>query len=159
MGAGTVDDHHAGESRWTSGASRFEFGLQNYAAIHAVPAGMKLLGGIPSPTLRAHYAELNGALRAELGRVAQLCLVGPTAAADAHHICSFYVPGCDAKRIASLLDLAGNFQVRAGRLCAHHWFNHYQVPEVVRVSFGIHNTLEEVETYGEVFDSILRHYL
>jgi cysteine desulfurase/selenocysteine lyase len=158
-GAGTVDDHYGEKSSWTAGASRFEFGLQNYAAIHAVPAAMKLLAGIPPADLRAHYAELNGALRAELQRIPQLRLVGPSTAVDAHHVCSFYIPGSDAKRLASLLDLAGNFQVRAGRLCAHHWFNQYQVPGVVRVSFGIHNTLEEVETYGEVFDSILRHYL
>ena len=158
-GAGTVDDHFGDSSQWTNGAARFEFGLQNYAAIFAVPATMALLAGIPAAASREHYAELNGALREGLGRIPGLRVVGPAAAEDAHHICSFYIPGTDAQRLSSLLDLAGNFQVRAGRLCAHHWFNQYRVPDVVRVSFGIHNTVEEVETYGKVFDSILRHYL
>ena len=56
------------------------------------------------------------------------------------------------------LDMVGNFQVRAGRLCAHHWFHQHRVPDVIRVSFGIHNSLDEVEAYGKVFDNILRHY-
>jgi cysteine desulfurase/selenocysteine lyase len=159
MGAGTVDDHQAELSHWTAGAARFEFGLQNYAAIHAVPAAMSLLAGIPPVALREHYAELNSALRHELSRIPGVQLVGPAEPADAHHVCSFYLPGRDALRVTSLLDLAGNFQVRAGRLCAHHWFNQYEVPDVIRVSFGIHNTLEEVETYGEVLNNILRHYL
>jgi cysteine desulfurase/selenocysteine lyase len=159
MGAGTVDDHHDESSEWTEGAARFEFGLQNYAAVYAVPATMKLLAGIPSAALREHYAELNAALRHELRRIPDLRLVAPAEPADAHHVCSFYVPGRDALRITSLMDVAGNFQTRAGRLCAHHWFHRYDVPDVVRVSFGVHNTLEEVESYGEVLDSILRHYL
>jgi selenocysteine lyase/cysteine desulfurase len=158
-GAGTVDDHFGEHSQWTDGAPRFEFGLQNYAAIHAVPAAMRLLGEIPPALLQEHYAQLNAALREQLARVPNLRIVGPANPADAHHICSFYVPGTNAIRIASLLDLVGNFQVRAGRLCAHHWFHQYEVPDVVRVSFGIHNSLEEVEAYGKVFDSILRRYL
>jgi cysteine desulfurase / selenocysteine lyase len=53
-GAGTVDDHSGETSRWTDGAPRFEFGLQNYAAIHAVPVTMALLTGIPAADLRRH---------------------------------------------------------------------------------------------------------
>lgn len=158
-GAGTVDDHFGEQSQWTDGAPRFEFGLQNYAAIHAVPAAMTLLGGIPPALLSEHYAQLNGALREHLARIPNLRIVGPANPAEGHHICSFYVPGTDAIRLASLLDMAGNFQVRAGRLCAHHWFHQYEIPDVVRVSFGIHNSLEEVEAYGKAFDSILRYYL
>jgi cysteine sulfinate desulfinase len=158
-GAGTVDDHFGEDSRWTDGAPRFEFGLQNYAAIHAVPAAMALLGEIPPAVIREHYTELNTALREELKRVSNLRFVGQSNPADNHHICSFHIAGTDSIRLASLLDLAGNFQVRAGRLCAHHWFHQYEVPDVVRVSFGIHNSLEEVAAYGKVFDSILRRYL
>jgi cysteine desulfurase/selenocysteine lyase len=157
-GAGTVDDHSGESSRWTDGAPRFEFGLQNYAAIHAVPATMTLLAGIPSGHLRRHYAELNTALREQLRRISGLRIVGPANPADAHHVCAFHIPGADALRLSALLDMVGNFQVRAGRLCAHHWFHQHAVPDVIRVSFGIHNSLEEVEAYGKVFDNIIRHY-
>jgi cysteine desulfurase / selenocysteine lyase len=157
-GAGTVDDHSGETSHWTEGAPRFEFGLQNYAAIHAVPAAMALLAGIPAEDLRQHYTELNTALREQLRRIPGLRIVGPANPADAHHVCSFHLPGADALRLSALLDMVGNFQVRAGRLCAHHWFHQHEVPDVIRVSFGIHNSLEEVEAYGRVFDNILRHY-
>jgi cysteine desulfurase/selenocysteine lyase len=158
-GAGTVDDHFGETSRYTAGAPRMEFGLQNYAAVYAVPAGMKVLAGIPPEATREHYAALNTALREQLRDLPQIRIVGPADPADAHHVCSFHVDGADALRVASLLDMAGNFQVRAGRLCAHHWFHQHEVPDVVRVSFGIHNSLQEVEDYGSVFRKILRHYL
>ena len=158
-GAGTVDDHFGETTAWTEGAPRFEFGLQNYAAISAVPATMALLSSIPATAIREHYAELNGALREELKRIPGLRLIGPDDPADAHHICSFHLPNTDILRLASLLDMAGNFQVRAGRLCAHHWFHQYEVPDVLRVSFGIHNSMQEVEAYGRTFDSILHRYL
>jgi selenocysteine lyase/cysteine desulfurase len=158
-GAGTVDDHFGETSEWTDGAPRFEYGLQNYAAIYAVPAAMRLLAGIPPQATRDHFAEMNALLRTELRRMPGVCLVGPTDPVESHHVCSFYVPGADPQRLSSLLDMAGNFQVRAGRLCAHHWFHKYEVPDVIRVSFGLHNSLEEVEAYARVFDSILRHYL
>jgi selenocysteine lyase/cysteine desulfurase len=158
-GAGTVDDHFGEASEWTDGAPRFEYGLQNYAAIYAVPVAIRLLAGLRPRVTRDHFAELNGFLRTELRRIPGVCLVGPRDPVNSHHVCSFYVRGADPKRLASLLDMAGNFQVRAGRLCAHHWFHKYEVPEVIRVSFGLHNSLEEVEAYARLFGNILRHYL
>lgn len=157
-GAGTVDDHFGENTTWTEGAPRFEFGLQNYAAIHAVPPLMALLGGIPAKAVKDHYKELNGALREELSRIPEVRIVGPANAADAHHICSFHLSGRDCLRMAALLDMVGNFQVRAGRLCAQHWFHRNNVPDVIRVSFGIHNSVEEVQAYGKVLCSLLRHY-
>lgn len=157
-GAGTVDDHSGETSRWTEGAPRFEFGLQNYAAIHAVPATMAFLGSVTAAERRTHYARLNAALRDELRRIPGVRIVGPGDPADAHHVCSFYIPGADALRVASLLDMVGRIQVRAGKLCAHHWFHEHGLPDVIRVSFGMHNSLDELEAYGRVLDQILRHY-
>lgn len=157
-GAGTVDDHFGESSSWTEGAPRLEFGLQNYAAINAVPQVIDLLESIPVEALREHYRQLNTELRAALAEIPGLRIVGPADPTAAHHVCACYLPGMDAARLASLLDLAGNFQVRAGRLCAHHWFHRYDVADVIRVSFGIHNSLEEVQAYANVFATILRHY-
>jgi cysteine desulfurase/selenocysteine lyase len=158
-GAGTVDDHFEETSTWAAGAARFEFGLQNYAAIFAVPAAMAFLSDISQGALNEHAAGLNMELRDALRRVPDCHSVGPLSGADAHHICSFHVRDTDSKRLASLLDMAANIQVRAGRLCAHHWFHRYGVPDVIRVSLGGHNSISDVEEFVNALVRIRRHYM
>jgi cysteine desulfurase/selenocysteine lyase len=158
-GGGSVDDHHAETTTFTSGAPRFEFGLQNYAAIAAVPATMALLSSFSRADVAAHYGSLQAAFRAAVGATAGLRFIGPADAADAHHICTFTIEGADPGRVAERLDLAARIHVRSGRLCAHHWFNRHRVPDVIRVSFGLHNTIEEIEDYARAQRSILTHYL
>ncbi len=158
-GAGTVDDHFEQATTWTHGAARFEYGLQNYAAQYAIPATIAFLSAIPRADVEYHFALLNSVLRDALKTIPGLHIVGPAAPEPAQHICSFYVEGTDSMRLAALLDMAGKIQVRAGKLCAHHWFHRYKVPDVLRVSFGIQNSVEEVEEFGRVLDSIRKHYV
>lgn len=158
-GAGAVDDHHDETSQWSAGAARMEFGLQNYAAIVAVPATMALLSGL-SPTAQAdHFRRLTDALREVLASVPGLRIIGPADASELHTLVSFHVQGVPAGKLASLLDQVGGIQVRTGRLCAHHWFHRYRLPDVLRVSFGIHNSLDEVDSYGRAMHAILRHFV
>jgi cysteine desulfurase/selenocysteine lyase len=158
MGAGTVDDHFNESLGWTSGAPRFEFGLQNYAGIYAIPPVMSFLKSIDSTQLKGHYERLQTALRDVLRRISGVHLLDSGSPGAHNNVCSFYVEGKDSGLLSSLLDMAGNIQVRAGRLCAHHWFNRYSVPDVVRISFGVHNSVEDVEDYGRTFSKILGHY-
>lgn len=46
--------------------------------------------------------------------------------------------------------------VRHGQNCAHHWYNSRGIPHTVRASFGIHNTVEEVERFAGAVSEVLR---
>jgi len=62
-------------------------------------------------------------------------------------------------RLAELLDQVGDVQVRAGRMCAHHFYHRYDLPPSIRVSFGYQTTETEVRRLVGVLDSILRHFV
>ena len=158
VGAGAVDDHFDDTTKWTKGAGRFEFGLQNYAALYAVPATMAFLGSIDRSALNQHYCQLSAALWSRLAGISGVCFAGPAAPESGQHLCSFFIPGHDASRLASLLDMVGNIQVRSGKLCAHHWFHRHGIPDVLRVSFGVYTSVHDVEEFCSVLATILKHY-
>lgn len=159
VGAGSVDDHSEEVTKWTKGAGRFEFGLQNYAALYAVPATMSFISSIDRATFQEHFSNLSTALWSQLSDIPGACLLGPTSPEAGQHVCSFFIRDRDALRLASLLDMVGNIQVRSGRLCAHHWFHRYRIPDVLRVSFGVYNSVQDVEEFSSVLHTILQHYI
>ncbi len=158
-GGGTVDDHHGDTSTPTRGPARFEFGLQNYAAQSAVVANMGFLKRFSAEAVRAHFLRLNTRLRDYLRELPGIRFLGPESPGAASHVCNFSLDGVDSKRLGELLDRVGNVQVRAGRMCAHHYYHRYALPPSVRVSFGYHNTEAEVDALGKLIPSLLRHYL
>jgi cysteine desulfurase/selenocysteine lyase len=60
-------------------------------------------------------------------------------------IVSFVVDGVHPHDVGTILDHHG-VAVRAGHHCAQPAMDRFGVPATVRASFGMYNTLEEVET-------------
>jgi cysteine desulfurase/selenocysteine lyase len=158
VGAGAVDDHFEDATKWTNGAGRFEFGLQNYAALYAVPATMAFLTSFDRSALREHFCTLSAALWSRLREIPGVGFAGPVTPECGQHVCSFFIRDRDAARLASLLDMVGKIQVRSGKLCAHHWFHRYGISDVLRVSFGVYNSVRDVEEFSNVLHTILKHY-
>lgn len=158
-GGGSVDDHHEQDSVAAAGPARFEFGLQNYAAQVAVPACVDFLERFGAPTVAAHFQRLARLARELLGATPGVTFLGGDLAADAAHVLSFFVEGVDPARVAELLDQVGDVQVRAGRMCAHHYFHRYDLPPCLRVSFGYQTTEKEVRRLVRVLHAVLRYYV
>ncbi len=158
-GGGTVDDHRDQDIVPARGPARFELGLQNYAAQSALPAWADFLERVDAASAAAHFAGLSALARERLAALPGVTLVGVPPTADSGHVVTFHVAGADPVRVAELLDQVGNVQVRAGRLCAHHYFHRYGLPPCVRVSFGYQTTQQEVLRLVRVLDAVLGHYL
>jgi cysteine desulfurase/selenocysteine lyase len=156
-GGGSVDDHFEREFHWTAGPARFEFGLQNYAAQYAVSAGIAFLTRFPAAAIEAHFDGLNGHCRRLLAELPNVRFIGPGGTATSS--CNFYLLGVDSLRLAELLDLVGDIHVRAGKFCAHHYYHRHGLPASVRLSFGYHNTLDEVDRCVRTLRDIVSHYL
>lgn len=158
-GGGTVDDHRELASVAAEGPARFELGLQNYAAQAAVPACVDFLERFSAHQVAGHFERL-GSLACELLQAVPgltfLCGARP---AEAGHVVSFRLDGVDPVRVAELLDQVGDVQVRAGRMCAHHYFHRYDLPPCLRVSFGYQTTEEEVRRLARVLHAVLQYYL
>ncbi|GAB5411059.1 MAG: cysteine desulfurase [Chlamydiales bacterium] len=63
-------------------------------------------------------------------------------------IISFTVGGLHALDIGTFMGLKG-FAIRTGHLCAQPTLKHFGLSSLARISFGIYNTLEDVELFVE----------
>lgn len=61
-------------------------------------------------------------------------------------IISFVIDGLHPLDIGTLLDIRG-IAVRTGHLCAQPTLQHFGLQSMVRVSFGLYNTMEEVDAF------------
>jgi cysteine desulfurase/selenocysteine lyase len=158
-GGGSVDDHHDRETVPAQGSARFEFGLQNYAAQYAVPETVEFLRQFEPAAIDAHFEKLGTLARQLLREIPGLRFVGCGKASHGSSIVNYFIEGKDSMRLAELLDLAGCVQIRAGRLCAHHYYHRYDLPPSMRVSFGYHNTEAEVTQYVRSLQSLVQRYV
>lgn len=158
-GGGSVDDHFNHDIIMTSGSARFEFGLQNYAAQYAVTENIKFLQRFTPEGIKKHFMSLNTLAHQLLNELPGLHFVGPDDPIHCNHICNFYIDGKDSKRLAELLDQTGNIYVRAGKLCAHHYYHRYNIPDSIRISFGYHNTEEEIFRFVKNIRLLCERYI
>ncbi len=66
---------------------------------------------------------------------------------------SFLVEGTHPGDVGLLLDQQG-VAVRTGHHCAMPLMERFGIPGTVRASFGVYNTLEEVDTLGEALAKV-----
>lgn len=158
-GGGSVDDHFDQDVVATTGVARFEFGLQNYAAQYAVPETISFLQRFPAKEIQRHFAALNTLVHQLLAEIPGVHFIGPENPLQGSHICNFHVAGKDSRRLAELLDRTGNIHVRAGKLCAHHYYHRYSIPDSIRISFGYHNTEEDMIRFAKTLRTLCERYL
>ena len=82
-------------------------------------------------------------------------IIGPNDSRERGSIFNFFVNGKDSYELAVALEESQNIMVRAGKHCVHSWYNHYHVPDSVRISLYIYNTLEDVKIFTETLKDIL----
>ncbi len=153
-----MDDHYDATTQYTAGAPRFEFGLQNYASMAAVDATTRFLSAISAADAASHFVTLNATATELLSTLPGVRFIGPSDPAASSHIRNFYIDGADMRRVAEILDNAANTSVRVGKMCAHHTYHTYQLPASIRLSFGYHNTVDEVARCCRMLPDILKHY-
>lgn len=134
-------------------SSRLEAGLQDYAGIIGFNAGMAWLQDYKpeGKDARVQQSELARVLFDQLSAEPGVTLVN----ASPSPIVSFYSEKIEAHRLAIFLS-AQNIMVRSGYFCCHYYLNHLkQYPPLVRVSLGLHNTRQQVETFTSTLKTLL----
>ena len=69
-------------------------------------------------------------------------------------VITFIVDGCHASDIGELLAIRG-ICVRTGQHCAHPLLQRYNVTSTVRASFGMYNTIEEIDLFVNALNKII----
>ncbi|RDJ21350.1 cysteine desulfurase [Bosea caraganae] len=125
---------------------RFEAGTP--AIVEAVGLGVALdyMMALGRENIAAHEAKLGDYARQRLGEMNSIKIFGK--AREKGAIVSFEMKGAHAHDVATVIDRAG-VAVRAGTHCAMPLLARYGVTSTCRASFGLYNTMEEVDKLVE----------
>jgi len=148
LGGGTVADVDA--STYTlldEPHAILEPGLQNWGGIVGMGAALRWLK-TQDPSHETRLAQHLWDGLTTLGRITPLNTT-------ASPIVSFHIDGLDAHKLAVLLG-EQNIMCRSGHFCCHRYLHHQlKLPPLLRISLGLHNTKDDVDTLITVLRSIL----
>ena len=121
---------------------KFEAGTPNIAGAIGLGASIRYLEGIDAEALLSHEGQLLRTATSRLSQIEGVRILGT--APDKGPVVSFLMDGGHPHDIGTLLDQQG-IAVRTGHHCAMPLMQRLSVPGTVRASFGLYNSLTDVE--------------
>lgn len=179
-GGGQVEFVTVDEVAWTGAPERDEAGSPNTVGAVALAAAMTQLDEIGMDAVAAHEAELTAYALEQLRRIPGLHLYGdtdPARVSERVGVIPMQVEGMSHFLVAAILGYEFGIGVRAGCFCAHPYLLHLlkvdevqarrvreeilagrreSMPGMVRVSFGLMNTREDIDWLVESLRRIRR---
>ncbi|WP_046865483.1 cysteine desulfurase [Microvirga massiliensis] len=125
---------------------RFEAGTPPIVEAVGLGAALRFMMELGRDRIRAHEANLSDYAHRRLGAMNSLRLIGRAARKGA--IISFEMKGAHAHDVATVIDRQG-VAVRAGTHCAMPLLERFGTTSTCRASFGLYNTLDEVDKLAE----------
>lgn len=129
-------------TRFSQLPGKFEAGTPNIGGAIALSQAINWLRSWPREEVEHHIHHLQQATYQQLLTIDGLKVMGYQKNSS---LLSFVVEGVHHQDIATLLDKQ-EIAVRAGNHCAHPFLDALGLSGTVRVSFGIYNTIEEVDS-------------
>lgn len=179
-GGGTVEIVTEDGVWWSGPPDRDEAGSPNVVGAVALAAAIEQLQAVGMDTVAAHEAELTAYALRRLAAVEGLEIIGdadPARAATRLGVIPFNLRHVQHFLVASILGHEFGIGVRNGCFCAHPYILHLlgldgaqtqrvrdemlahnraHMPGLVRASFGLYNTLAEVDYLVEALTKIAR---
>ncbi|MDB5571929.1 MAG: sufS [Hyphomicrobiales bacterium] len=125
---------------------RFEAGTPPIVQAIGLGAALDYMDGLGRERIKAHEDMLRDYAHERLSRLNSLRIYGT--AKDKGAILAFDMKGAHAHDVATVIDRSG-VAVRAGSHCAMPLMARYGVTSTCRASFGLYNTMEEVDALAE----------
>ncbi|MBZ6074939.1 cysteine desulfurase [Microvirga puerhi] len=125
---------------------RFEAGTPAIVEAVGLDAALRFMMELGRDRIRAHEAALSDYAHQKLGAINSLRIYGRAKGKGA--IIAFDMKGAHAHDIATVIDRQG-VAVRAGTHCAMPLLERFGATATCRASFGLYNTLEEVDKLAE----------
>lgn len=168
-GGGTIDVVTTNRVEWAAPPDREEAGTPNVVGAVAFAKALKELSAIGMDGIAAHEAELTEYALRKLNKVPGIHILGdnnPSQAAFRLGVIPFKIAGLPNGLVAAILSTEYGIGVRNGCFCAHPYVtslldvsnrdidkfrsevlagDRSNMPGVVRVSFGMYNTKEEID--------------
>ena len=125
---------------------RFEAGTPPIIEAIGLGRALRFMEEVGRPAIRAHEEALSAYAHERLGRMNSIRIFGR--AKGKGPILSFEMKGAHAHDVATVIDRQG-VAVRAGTHCAMPLLERYGVTSTCRASFGLYNTMAEVDKLAE----------
>jgi cysteine desulfurase/selenocysteine lyase len=179
-GGGQVEFVTENEVAWTGAPERDEAGSPNTVGAVALAAAITQLESIGMYAVAAHEAELTAYALERLRMIQGLRLYGstdPTRAAERVGVLPMSLEGVPHFLAASVMGYEFGIGVRSGCFCAHPYLLHLldvpeakaravrekilsgdrrEMPGLLRASFGLYNSFEDVDWLAEALGRIQR---
>ncbi|OGO66715.1 MAG: class V aminotransferase [Chloroflexi bacterium RBG_19FT_COMBO_55_16] len=177
-GGGTVEIVTLDDVVWADPPDREEAGSPNTIGAVALAAAIRQLEEIGLEAVASHEAELTAYALIKMPQVPGLQIYGdsdPTRAKERLGVIPFKIEGYSHFLVAAILGYEFGIGVRSGCFCAHPYILHLlgltteqaravrermlagdksDMPGLVRISFGLYNTLEDVDALVEALTYI-----
>ena len=121
---------------------KFEAGTPDYVATHGLATALNYVSALGMDNIAAHERELTAYCMEQMQTIPGIRLFGTTPEKDA--VVSFLVGDIHHLDMGTLLDRLG-IAVRTGHHCAQPVMDRLGVQGVVRASFALYNTKEEID--------------
>ncbi|HKJ27733.1 MAG TPA: aminotransferase class V-fold PLP-dependent enzyme, partial [Anaerolineales bacterium] len=178
VGGGVVEIVTLDDVVWSAPPERDEAGSPNHVGAIALAAALRTLGEIGMDNVAAHEAELTEHALRKLSQVENVVLFGDTVPENAPNrlgVVPFTLSHMDHFKVAAILGHEFGIGVRNGCFCAHPLILHLlevdgpralqvrdemmnnkrdNMPGLIRASFGLYNTLEDVDRFVEAVAAI-----
>jgi cysteine desulfurase / selenocysteine lyase len=140
---------------------RYESGTLNSAGIAGLREGIRFVERKSLQEIFDHEWELTKLCIRKLKELSEVTVYGPPLHEKRLAVIPFTVKGIDSQEVAIILDQHYEIAVRAGKQCAPLTHDALGTADggVIRVSFGVSNTKEEVETFINAIKEIIEGLL
>lgn len=151
-GGGMVKQVTLTEATYHDLPYKFEAGTPPLAAIISFSEVLKFIGRVGYAKLAAHEESLLVYALAGLARMPEVKLVGTTTHKVA--IIAFNLTNMHHLDVGLFLDAKG-IAVRTGHCCTQPLMERFGIEGVVRISFAVYNTIEEIDLFLEALQQII----
>jgi cysteine desulfurase / selenocysteine lyase len=154
-GGEMIHDVSVDEVTYQNAPYRFEAGTPAIVQAIGLGAAVEYMQKIGLDNIAAHEAQLLKYATERLGCINSLKIIGNSP--DKASIISFEIEGTHAHDISTIIDRSG-VAVRAGTHCAQPLLERFGVTSTCRASFGMYNTLAEVDILTDALISAQKFF-
>lgn len=134
---------------------KFEAGTPDFVGIAAFAEAIRFINNIGIENIAAHEDALMKAATEGLMKIPGMKIYGTSS--DKSAVISFLVNNINSYDMGTILDKLG-IAVRTGHHCAEPLMHRLGVEGTVRASFGIYNTMEEVEQFVSAVERVTKMF-
>lgn len=134
---------------------KFEAGTPDFVGSHALAAAIDYVEDIGYEHIAKHEHALTAYATEQMLQIPQLRIYGQAPGKDA--VISFNVGDIHPLDLGTLLDRLG-IAIRTGHHCAQPLMARCGVEGMARISFGMYNTKDEIDTFLTALDRVVKMF-